>query len=85
MHDRFEFASLHHRADIKKYIFEDECYIGLRSTNQIVWCKRGESTPMKEISSLWAHINLIGFIRWNGCVFRRFDHWLKKVTRIALQ
>ncbi len=33
---RFQFVSLHHRADIKKYIFEDECDIGLRNTNQIV-------------------------------------------------
>ncbi|CAF5152708.1 unnamed protein product, partial [Rotaria sp. Silwood1] len=82
-HNRFEFASLHHRTDIKKYIFEDECYIGLRNTNQIVWCKRGESTPRKEISSVRAHINLIGFIWWNGYVFRRFDHWLNGDTYCA--
>jgi hypothetical protein len=54
-HNRLQFASLLHHADIKKYIFEDECYVGLRSTNQIVWCKRGESTPRKEISYLRAH------------------------------
>ena len=29
---RYEFAELHHRADIKNYIFENECYVGLRST-----------------------------------------------------
>jgi hypothetical protein len=72
-----------HRANIKKYIFEDECYIGLRSTNQVVWCKRGEAIPRKEISSLRAHINLIGFIWWDGYVFRRFDHWLKSDTYCA--
>ncbi|CAF4373017.1 unnamed protein product, partial [Rotaria sp. Silwood2] len=58
------------------YIFEDECYIGLRNTQQIVWCKRGEPTPKKTISSLRAHINLIGFIWWDGYIFYRFDQWL---------
>jgi transposase len=82
-HNRFEFASLHHRANIKKYIFEDECYIGLRNTSQIVWCKWGEATPRKEILSLRAHINLIGFVWWDGCVFRRFNHWLNGDTYCA--
>ena len=46
-HNRFEFASVHHRANIKRYISEDECYIGLRSTNQIVLCKGGETYTEK--------------------------------------
>ncbi len=78
--NRYQFAALHHLANIRKYIFEDECYVGLRSTRQIVWCKRGESTPKKEISTLRAHVNLIGFIWWNGYVFRRFDNWLNSDT-----
>ena len=81
--NRFEFPSLYYRANLKKNIFEDECYIGLRNTNQIVWCKWGEATPRKEISSLRAQINLIGFIWWDGYVFRRFDHWLKSDTYCA--
>ena len=32
-HNRFEFASVRHRANIKKYLFENECSIGLRRTN----------------------------------------------------
>ncbi|CAF4219231.1 unnamed protein product [Rotaria sordida] len=39
-----------------------------------------ESTPKKEISSLRAHVNLIGFIWWNGYIFRRFDNWLNSDT-----
>ncbi|CAF4452259.1 unnamed protein product [Rotaria sp. Silwood2] len=78
--NRYQFAALHHLVNIRKYIFEDECYVGLRSTQQIVWCKRGESTPKKEISSLRAHVNLIGFIWWNDYVFRRFDNWLNSDT-----
>ncbi|CAF1178126.1 unnamed protein product [Rotaria sp. Silwood1] len=58
----YEFATLHYRANIKTYIFEDECYVSLRNTQQVVWCKRGESTPKKEMSSLRAHVKLIGFI-----------------------
>jgi transposase len=77
---RYTFAAVHHRANIKKYIFEDESYVGLRNTQQIVWCKRGEPTPKKEISSLRAHVNLIGFIWWNGYVFRRFNGWLNSDT-----
>ena len=72
--ERYQFAVLHYRARIDCYIFEDECYVGLRNIQQIVWCRRGESTPKKEISSLRAHINLIGFIWWNGFVFRRFNN-----------
>jgi hypothetical protein len=49
---RYQFALLHYRARIDNCIFEDECYVGLRSTQQIVWCRRGQSTPKKEISSL---------------------------------
>jgi hypothetical protein len=71
---------LHYGARIDKYIFEDECYVGLRSTQQIVWCRRREPTPKKEISLLRAHINLIGFIWWNGFVFRRFNTWLNGDT-----
>ncbi|CAF1515077.1 unnamed protein product [Rotaria sp. Silwood1] len=78
--NRCQFTALHHLANIMTYIFENECYVGLRSTQQIVWCKRGESTPKKEISSLRAHVNLIGFIWWNGYVFRRFDNWLNSDT-----
>ena len=59
---RYRFAAVHHIANIKKYFFEYECYVGLRNTQQIVWCRRGESTPKKEISSLRAHVNIIGFI-----------------------
>ncbi|CAF4088563.1 unnamed protein product [Rotaria sordida] len=73
---RYQFAAFHHHANMENYIFEDECYVGLRSTQQIVWCERGEPTPTKEISSLRAHVNLIGFIWWNGYVFRRFNNWL---------
>ncbi|CAF1443286.1 unnamed protein product, partial [Rotaria sordida] len=73
---RYQFAALHHHTNMKNYIFEDECYVDLRSTQQIVWYKRGEPTPTKEISSLRAHVNLIGFIWWNGYVFRRFNNWL---------
>ena len=29
---RYQFAAMHCDADIKKYIFEDECYLGLRNT-----------------------------------------------------
>ncbi|CAF3871737.1 unnamed protein product [Rotaria sp. Silwood1] len=75
-HRRYQFATAHHHADIKKYIFEDECYIGLRNTQQIVWCKQGEPTPKKTISSLRAHINLIGFIWWDAYIFYRFNQWL---------
>ncbi|CAF1125788.1 unnamed protein product [Rotaria sordida] len=71
---RYQFAAAHYLVNIKKYIFEDECYVGLRNTQQILWCKRGESTPKREISSLRAHVNLIGFIWWNGYVFCRFDN-----------
>ena len=77
---RYQFAVKHCDTNIKNYIFEDECYVGLRNTQQIVWCKRGEPTPRKEISSLRAHVNLIGFIWWNGYVFRRFDGWLNSDT-----
>ena len=77
---RYGFAAAHQHTDIKNYIFEDECYFGLRHTQQIVWCKRGEPTPKKEISSLRAHVNLIGFIWWNGFVFRRFHGWLNSET-----
>ncbi|CAF4884930.1 unnamed protein product, partial [Rotaria sp. Silwood2] len=77
---QYQFAAMHCDADIKKYIFEDECYFGLRNTQQVVWCKRGEPTPKKEISSLRAHVNLIGFIWWNGYVFRRFNGWLNSDT-----
>ncbi len=73
---RYQFALLHYCAPIDNYIFEDECYVGLRSTQQIVWCRRGEPTSKKEISSLRAHINLIAFIWQNGFVFRRFNTWL---------
>jgi transposase len=74
---RYRFAALHQHANIKKYIFKDEYYVGLSNTQQIVWCKRGERTPRKEISSLRANVKLIGFIWWNGCVFCRFHRWLK--------
>lgn len=77
---RYQFAAAHQHADITKYIFEDECYIGLRNTQQIVWCKRGEPTPRKTISSLRAHVNLIGFIWWDGYVFYRFNGWLNSDT-----
>ena len=77
---RYQFAAMHCGTNIKKYIFEDECYLGLRDTQQIVWCKRGEPTPKKEISSLRAHVNLIGLIWWNGYIFRRFDGWLNSDT-----
>ncbi len=77
---RYQFAAMHCDADIKKYIFEDECYLGLRNTQQVVWCKRGEPTPKKEISSLRAHVNIIGFIWWNGYIFRRFNGWLNSDT-----
>ncbi|CAF3958476.1 unnamed protein product [Rotaria sordida] len=77
---RYQFALLHYRGNIKNYIFEDECYVGLRNTQQVVWCKRGEPTPRKEISSLRAHVNLIGFIWWDGYVFYRFDNWLNSDT-----
>ncbi|CAF0993582.1 unnamed protein product [Rotaria sp. Silwood1] len=77
---RYEFAVTHQHANLKNYIFEDECYFGLRDTQQIVWCKRREPTPKKEISSLRAHVNLIGFIWWNGFVFRRFNGWLNSDT-----
>jgi hypothetical protein len=40
----------------------------------------GEPTPKKEISSLRAHVKLIGFIWWNVYVFRRFDRWLNGDT-----
>ena len=69
----YRFVALHHNAHMKKYIFADECYTSLPSTEQTVWYKQGERTPNKEISSLKAHINLIDFIWWNGFVFRRFD------------
>ncbi|CAF1066025.1 unnamed protein product [Rotaria sordida] len=77
---RYQFAALHHRTHIKNYIFEDECYVGLRNTRQVVWCKRGEPTPKKEVSSLRAHVNLIGFIWWTGYIFHRFDNWLNSDT-----
>ncbi|CAF1563824.1 unnamed protein product [Rotaria sp. Silwood1] len=77
---RYQFALLHYRGNIKNCIFEDECYVGLRNTQQVVWCKRGEPTPKKEISSLRAHVNLIGFIWWDGYVFYRFDNWLNSDT-----
>ena len=77
---RYQFAAIHCDADMKKYIFEDECYLGLRNTQQVVWCKRGEPTPKKEISSLRAHVNIIGFIWWNGYNFRRFNGWLNSGT-----
>ena len=54
--------------------------MGLRSTQQIVWRRRGEPTPRKEISSLRAYINLIGFIWWNGYVFCRCNTWLNSDT-----
>ena len=78
--ERYGFAAAHQHTNIKKYIFEDECYLGLRHTQQIVWCKRGEPTPKKEISSLQAHFNLIGLIWWNGFIFRRFNDWLNSET-----
>ncbi len=45
---RYQFAALHHHANIKNYIFENECYVGLRRTQQVVWCRREEPTPKKE-------------------------------------
>ena len=77
---RYQFAAMHYGTNIKKYIFEDECYVGLRNMQQVVWCKRGEPTPKHEISSLRAHVNLIGFIWWNGYAFRRFNSWLNSDT-----
>ena len=59
---RYQLAAMHCGTNIKKYIFEDECYLALRDTQQIVWCKRGEPTPKKEISSLRVHVDLIGCI-----------------------
>ena len=47
---RYQFALLHYRARIDNHIFEDECDVGLRSTQHIIWCRRGEPTPEKEIS-----------------------------------
>jgi hypothetical protein len=74
-------AAMHCDANIKKYIFQDECYLALRNTQQVVlWCKREESTSKKEISSLRAHVYLIGFIWWNDYVFRRFNDWLNSDT-----
>ena len=70
--------------NMKKYIFEDECYIGLQTTQQTFWCKRGEPTSKNEVSSLRAHVNLIGFCWWNGYVFRRFDTWLKSDTYVDI-
>lgn len=77
---QYQFAVQHSDTNIQNYIFEDECYVGLRNTQQIVWCKRGEPTPKKEISSLRAHVGLIGLIWWNGYVFRRYDGWLNSDT-----
>lgn len=34
-------TAAHRHTNIKKYIFEDERYLGSRHTQQIVWCKRG--------------------------------------------
>ncbi len=33
---RYEFATLYYRTNIKNYIFEDECYVGLRNSQQTV-------------------------------------------------
>ena len=74
---RYQFATMHSVMLTSRSRFsEDECYLGLRNTQQVVWCKRGEPTSKKEISSLRVHVNIIGFIWWNGYIFRRFNGWL---------
>ncbi|CAF4588080.1 unnamed protein product, partial [Rotaria sp. Silwood2] len=75
---RHLFAVQHQNSNIKKWIFIDETQVQLRNTGTIVWVKRGEPTPIHEISSLRAYVNLWGAIWWNGKTFARYDNYINQ-------
>jgi transposase len=62
-------ARANRHADLKRWLFADETYVGLRHTMGVVWLERGAPQPKRSIEGLRAQFGIWGVVGWN---FKRF-------------
>ncbi|CAF1072580.1 unnamed protein product [Didymodactylos carnosus] len=66
------------------WISSDETQVQLRNSGTIAWVKRGEPTPVHEISSLRAYVSLWGAVWWNGKTFARYDGYMNQTQYLHI-
>jgi len=77
---RRAFARAHRNDNLRRWLFADECYVGLRHTGSVQWVERGSRQPVRPIVGLRAQFGVFGAIGWNFRNFRVFDGYPNSIT-----